>query len=73
MRKMIFPVLVFYGLSLSSLWAATPQLPRVRIVYSSISSIFAGFWAAKETGALKNTACMASCFTSARAASPSRR
>ncbi|MGZ8445809.1 MAG: ABC transporter substrate-binding protein [Candidatus Binatia bacterium] len=33
--------------------AATPQPPRVRIAYSSISSIFAGLWVAKETGAFE--------------------
>jgi ABC-type nitrate/sulfonate/bicarbonate transport system substrate-binding protein len=33
--------------------AATPQIPRVRIAYSSISSIFAGLWVAKETGAFE--------------------
>ena len=53
MKKIIFPVLVFYGLTLSTLWAATPQLPRVRIAYSSISSIFAGLWVAKDTGAFE--------------------
>ena len=36
-----------------SLWSATPQLPRVRIAYSSISSIFAGLWVAKDTGAFE--------------------
>lgn len=35
------------------LWSATPQLPRVRIAYSSISSIFAGLWVAKDTGAFE--------------------
>lgn len=37
----------------STVNAATPSLPRVRIVYSSISSIFAGLWVAKDTGAFE--------------------
>lgn len=37
----------------SHLHGASPQLPRVRIAYSSLSSIFAGLWVAKETGAFE--------------------
>ncbi len=52
MRKAVLLGLVCYGLMSAPLWAATPQ-PRVRIAYASISSIFAGLWVAKETGAFE--------------------
>ena len=53
MRRAVLLGLVCYGLAFSPLWAATPQQPRVRIAYASISSIFAGLWVAKETGAFE--------------------
>jgi ABC-type nitrate/sulfonate/bicarbonate transport system substrate-binding protein len=53
MRKAAcFALLTFWLLPVASP-AATAPLPRVRIVYSSISSIFAGLWVAKETGAFE--------------------
>ncbi len=52
MKKFILCLCVsLFGVS--SLWSATPQLPRVRIAYSSLSSIFAGLWVAKDTGAFE--------------------
>lgn len=53
MTKTAFLVFIWLWLSISSSVAATPSLPRVRIAYSSISSIFAGLWVAKETGAFE--------------------
>src|SRR5215207_7780898 len=53
MRKAVLLGLVCYGLASAPLWAAMPQQPRVRIAYSSISSIFAGLWVAKDTGAFE--------------------
>ncbi len=52
MKKFIL-IFCFSLFGVSSLWSAAPPLPRVRIVYSSISSIFAGLWVAKETGAFE--------------------
>lgn len=46
-------VVILWAAFCSSALAAAPQLPRVRIAYSSISSIFAGLWVAKETGAFE--------------------
>jgi len=51
--KNLILILFLSLIGASSLWAATSQLPRVRIAYSSISSIFAGLWVAKETGAFE--------------------
>ena len=53
MTKTAILVSIWLWLSVSSSIAATPQLPRLRIAYSSISSIFAGLWVAKETGAFE--------------------
>lgn len=53
MQKSVVVVLVCSWFLPPSLWAAAPPLPRVRIAYSSISSIFAGLWVAKETGAFE--------------------
>jgi NitT/TauT family transport system substrate-binding protein len=53
MRKVAFLALLSVWLWPTFLIAAVPQMPRVRIVYSSISSIFAGLWVAKETGAFE--------------------
>ena len=52
MKKAAFVLFVCCCFSATSTRAAQP-LPRVRIVYSSISSIFAGLWVAKETGAFE--------------------
>ena len=51
-RLILLLVFSLSWLPAPSAWAAAaaPQLPRVRIAYSSISSIFAGLWVAKEAG-----------------------
>ena len=53
MTKTAIVVFISLWLSISLAPAATPQLPRVRIAYSSLTSIFAGLWVAKETGAFE--------------------
>ena len=53
-RALAFTLIAALICFATKLWAAAaPQSPRVRIAYSSISSIFAGLWVAKETGAFE--------------------
>jgi len=53
MKKAAFVLFVCCCFASASAAQAAQSLPRVRIVYSSISSIFAGLWVAKETGAFE--------------------
>jgi ABC-type nitrate/sulfonate/bicarbonate transport system substrate-binding protein len=74
-RLILLLVFSLSWLPAPSAWAAAaaPQLPRVRIAYSSISSIFAGLWVAKEAGVFENMVCAVSCSISAQEALPFRR